>query len=177
MNPLFSKRYSSKSFDTKRPIPQDVLSTILKAAHLSPSAYGAEPWRYLVTQSNTPVFDQLLGCLVEANRMWAQNAPLLILASAYTRLPQTKKENLWAAYDTGAASLALCLQATDLGLASHQMGGFYPQKITENFLPNDLYQPLAVIALGYPQESFIPAKKRSPLNTRFFTNSFSAESD
>jgi len=41
--------------------------------------------------------------------------------------------NRWAMYDTGAASVSLCLQAVVLGMCVHQMGGFDAEKAREVF--------------------------------------------
>ncbi len=44
----------------------------------------------------------------------------------------------------------LVTQAVDLGLVTHQMGGFDPDKARETLGIPQGYQPLAMIALGYP---------------------------
>jgi nitroreductase len=59
------------------------------------------------------------------------------------------KPNKWAAYDTGAATENLCLQATALGLMAHQMGGFDADKARATFKVPERYQILAMVTVGY----------------------------
>ncbi len=86
--------------------------------------------------------------------------------------------NRWAMYDTGAASLSLCLQATALGLIVHQMGGFDAEKAREFFnLPGEC-KPMAMMAVGYQadvdvldddfKETELGTCSRAALNEQFF---------
>lgn len=43
-----SWRYAVKKFDASRKVPADVWSALEKAAVLSPSSYGLQPWRFVV---------------------------------------------------------------------------------------------------------------------------------
>jgi nitroreductase len=53
-------------------------------------------------------------------------------------------------YDVGMAVGNLVTQAVDLGLVTHQMGGFDADQARETLGIPDGYVPVAVIALGYP---------------------------
>jgi nitroreductase len=86
--------------------------------------------------------------------------------------------NRWAQYDTGAASVSLCLQATALGLIVHQMGGFDADKSRQVFkLPDDCV-PMAMMAVGFQAEadvldddfkdSELAARSRAALDERFY---------
>lgn len=90
----------------------------------------------------------LLDCLVPKNRQWAARAPVLILMSAAGSF-RNGRPNRWGEYDTGQAAMSLCLQATALGLASHQMGGFDADAAREAFSIPAGFTPMAVIALGH----------------------------
>lgn len=116
--------------------------------------------------------------MVEKNRLWAKNAPVLILAVAMENFNHNGQPNRWAMYDTGAASVSLCLQATALELIVHQMGGFDAEKAREVFhLPGDC-KPMAMIAVGYQadvdvlddtfKEAELAARSRIALNERFY---------
>ncbi len=41
-------RHACKKFDPARRIPDDTLAQIMNAAHLSPSSFGLQPWKFLV---------------------------------------------------------------------------------------------------------------------------------
>jgi nitroreductase len=44
-------RHACKEFDTTKKIPEDEFNLILETAHLSPSSFGFEPWKFLVVQN------------------------------------------------------------------------------------------------------------------------------
>ncbi len=116
--------------------------------------------------------------LAEKNKLWAKNAPVLILAVAMESFNHNGQPNRWAMYDTGAASVSLCLQATALGMCVHQMGGFDAEKAREVFnLPGDC-RPMAMMAVGYQadadvldddfKEAELAGRSRAALNERFY---------
>ena len=152
---LMQTRWSPRAINPKLDVSDTDLTALLEAARWAPSCFNDQPWRYLVfvKSKDEASWQQALSCLVEKNQLWAKNAPVLLLAIAMENFKHNGKPNRWAAYDTGAASVSLCLQATALGLVTHQMGGFDANKTRELFnLPNNC-TPLAMIALGYQAES------------------------
>ena len=147
---IIQNRWSPRAF-SEQALSAATITALLEAAQWAPSCMNEQPWRFIVChKADQPeAWQNLLTCLVEKNQQWAQHAPLLVLAVAANNFTQNGKPNAWAAYDTGAASLSLSLQATALGLVSHQMGGFVAEQCRSRFnLPADT-TPLAVIALGY----------------------------
>ena len=171
MNSIFSKRHSGRSYDPERKVSRKDLKTILEAARWAPSCYGEEPWRFIVCEKKKEAYGKVLEALAPANQKWAANAPILIISVACSTFSKTQQHNRWAAYDTGAASISLGLQAADLGLMAHEMGGFDVPALTRAFaLPGDCI-PMAVIALGYEAKE-APDKNaprnRKPLEENFF---------
>jgi nitroreductase len=148
---LLAERHSPLAFDPDRDLTVDQVTTLFEAARWAPSCFNDQPWRYLAWQrsADPDAHEVALNCLDEGNRIWAHRAPLLVSALADTKF-RRGKDNRWGAYDTGAASLSLCLQATAMGLVTHQMGGFDAHAISTRFGAPDRYQPIAMIAVGYP---------------------------
>jgi nitroreductase len=109
-----------------------------------------QPWSFIVaTKANQSDFDRLLGCLVEFNRQWARQAPLLLLSVAKLTL-ESGELNRHAFHDVGQAIANLTFQATMSGLVVHQMAGFDTEKARREFsIPQD-YDPVAAAAIGYP---------------------------
>jgi len=74
--------------------------------------------------------------------------------------------------------MSLCVQATELGLMVHQMGGFDAHQLRSAFAIPDPYVPMAMIAIGYQvpenavpdslcEKEFAP-RSRLPLSECFF---------
>lgn len=151
---LIAKRWSPRAFDPDKIVSQTDITAVLEAARWAPSCFNDQPWRYVVCDKSrdASAWQNGLEIIAEKNQLWAKNAPVLILAVAMENFNHNGKPNRWAAYDTGAASLSLCLQATALGLIVHQMGGFDADKARQALnLPNDC-TPMAMLALGYQAE-------------------------
>lgn len=152
---IIQNRWSPRAFDVSRPVADAAVQALLEAARWAPSCMNEQPWRFLVCNKATheAAWQVLLACLAEKNQQWAANAPVLLLAVAMDHFSQHQKSNRWAAYDTGAASLNVCLQATAMGLVTHQMGGFDVEQCKQQFqLPADC-TPMSVIAVGYQAEA------------------------
>ncbi|MFA5984941.1 MAG: nitroreductase family protein [Methylococcaceae bacterium] len=180
INDLMKQRWSTRAFDPVKPISNNDLLALLEAARWAPSSFNDQPWRFIVFNKTVdPVaWQQAQSTLIEKNRQWAKNAPVLILASAMANFGHNGQANPSSQYDTGAASVSLCLQAAALGLVSHQMGGFDKAKAKDLFkLPNEC-QPIAMIAVGYQAElailddefkaAEIAPRSRAQIGDRFF---------
>jgi nitroreductase len=149
---LIRHRWSPRSFSDK-PVSPEVLASLFEAARWAPSSFNAQPWAYIVATKDDPEnFAKMLSVLVEFNAGWAKGAPVLALAVAGRKFHHNGSPNRNAFYDTGAASALLSVEATARGLAVHQMAGFDPPKAKQVFeIPAD-FEPIAVLAIGYPGE-------------------------
>lgn len=147
---LLQRRRSPRAFSS-RPISLEDLQTILEAARWAPSSANEQPWRYMVARhEDKPEHDKMVSLLAEGNRIWANRAPVLILTMARRHFEKYKTGNLHALHDVGLASACMMLQALDLDIYMRQMGGFDMQRSIEAYaIPPD-YEPVSIIALGYP---------------------------
>jgi len=154
---LFAKRWSTRAFDAKRPVGTETLTSCLEAARWSPSCFGEEPWRYIVADrfDNEAAWNRIVAALTEKNRLWATHAPVLIAAVVEPVFSHSGKPNRWAEYDTGQATVCLCLQAAALGLASHQMGGFDPEALKQALDIPAHMAVMSVTAIGHPDDAAI----------------------
>ncbi len=93
-----------------------------------------------------------------------------------------QKPNRWAQYDTGAAAENLCLQAQDLGLMAHQMGGFNADSARSTFAIPEQFTLMAMVAIGYAGDANqlsddlktreLAARKRKPVADLFFDSAW-----
>ena len=102
------------------------------------------------------------------NIQWAQHAPVLILAVAQLSMSPERGPNRHAFHDVGLANENLVLQAVALGLVSHQMAGFFPDKARETYGIPEGYEAITAIAVGYPgdPENLPPETKERELQPR-----------
>jgi nitroreductase len=147
---LIKRRWSPRAF-SDQPIEAETLHILFEAARWAPSSNNEQPWRFIVaTKDHETEWNRLLACLVEGNRKWAYRAPVLILSVASLNFQEDSTPNRHAFHDTGMAVENLVLQATALGLSTHQMAGFDVEKARADLKIPSGYEPVAVIAVGYP---------------------------
>ncbi len=145
---IFLHRWSPRSFTDRAVSPAD-LRRIFEAARWMPSSSNEQPWRFIVGLKGTDTFDKIVSSLGGFNQAWAPKAPVLILGVTRTKFAKNDAPNGYALFDLGQATGAITLEATALGIATHQMGGF-DQAIARQALgiPED-FAIGSVMALGY----------------------------
>jgi nitroreductase len=175
LHELLAERWSPRAFDPQARIAPEALASLLEAARWAPSCFNDQPWRFLVwdRHERPAEWSRAFDCLSESNRRWVARAPVLMLSVASNRFAHNGADNRYAHYDTGAATLALVLQAWSLGIAAHQMGGYDQDAARRAFAIPDDHTPMAMIALGRPagpeilegdlQERERAARQRRPL--------------
>lgn len=144
------ERWSARSFNGREVSPA-VLKKVFEAARWAASSNNEQPWRFVVGLRGSETFKKLHESLGGFNREWAGRAAALILGTAATRFSKNG-ENRFALYDLGAASSHLTLEAAELGLTTHQMGGFDQEAVRKALGIPAEYELGAVIALGYRGE-------------------------
>ncbi len=125
VDPLFLHRWSPRAFDGA-PLTEAQILTILEAASWAPSAYNAQPWRFVYGLKGTPEFDRLLDLLVPFNQSWAKDAGALvfIISKTHGALGGGEEQPIYShSFDAGAAWGLMSLQAQLLGLHAHGMTG------------------------------------------------------
>ena len=177
---LLARRWSPRAFDANRKVSHEQIGVLVEAARWAPSCFGDEPWRYLIWDRHIDEasWRKAFDCLGEGNRKWVINAPVLMLSCAGSKFRHNGSPNRFGPHDTGAASMALVLQAVASGLAAHQMGGFDADKARAAFAIPEEYTPMAMIAVGYQAEPEIlegdllarekAPRSRQPVGNHFF---------
>lgn len=182
---IIANRWSPRAYDASKTVSQTQIMSLLEAARWAPSCFGDQPWRFIVWNKaqDSAAWQQAFDCIVPSNQTWVKDAPVLILVCADTLFGHNQTPNRWAQYDTGAAVMSLCLQATSMGLATHQMGGFNSDKTREVFHIPAQYTPMAMISVGYEGDANqlpedlkareLAERKRKPLEELFFDKTWS----
>jgi len=164
---LFAERWSTRAFDSEKPVAAELIASCLEAARWAPSCFGEEPWHYIITDrfADKTNWDKVAAVLASKNQLWARHAPVLIVSLAEPAFSHNDKLNRWAEYDTGQATICLCLQAEAMGLVCHQMGGFDPDALKQAFALPDQMHVMSVVAIGYPGDVTKLGKEFQPMET------------
>ena len=136
VNPLLINRWSPRSFSSS-PLTDDDVASIFEGARWSPSSFNRQPWLF-VYETDGPdreVFDSIL---MPGNQTWATKAPLIGYIFANTKTAEGRRPRT-AEFDTGAAWMALALQAQSLGIYTHAMAGIDYESIYEKLGVSDEY--------------------------------------
>lgn len=150
IHPLLAGRWSPRAFQEERPVEREKVIALLEAARWAPSANNLQPWRFIVWDrfEDADAYEQAFATLGDQNKIWVKRAPVLIGVFSWPFRADGEPAPA-AAYDTGAAALALSIQAEALGLSSHQMGGFdKPELIARFALPEGVVAH-TIIGIGY----------------------------
>lgn len=135
-------RRSVRSYDS-RPVPEDVLATVLEAGRIAPSANNYQPWHFIV------VTDPAKRKGLSEGR-WAgflTESPVVIVGCG-----NKKKSPEWFAVDTTIALQTMVLAATNEGLGTCWIGSFYPDRVAKLLNVPDDFEVVAMLALGYPKD-------------------------
>lgn len=122
---LFIERWSPRSF-TGEAISDAILASAFEAARWAPSAFNAQPWRFIVARPGERFWDGFVSLLVPRNQRWAARASALIVIASSTTLNRdgTVGPNYSHSFDTGAAWAGFSHQLHLLGWHAHGIGGF-----------------------------------------------------
>lgn len=167
-------RTSIRQFKAQ-PVEQDKVDILLKAAMAAPSALNLQPWHFIVINDKETI------ALLSGKQ--PTNAPLMIAVCGdtdKTMLPDgsTKLPDFWVE-DVSAATENLLLAAHALGLGA-VWTGVYPAMDRTAEVANVLncpqnIVPLAVVRVGYPDESPEPKNKFKEENISY--NKFGAKQE
>jgi nitroreductase len=148
---LIRNRKSSRSF-SNQPIEATLINSLFEATRWAPSSTNEQPWLYIyATRDQAELWNKLFECLNPGNKIWAKDAPLLILSLARKNFSKYPGANAHAMYDLGGANSFLSLQAVEFGLQVRQVAGFNIDKTIEQIkIPTEIYEIGVFIVIGYP---------------------------
>lgn len=152
-------RHSIRSY-TDRPVPQDEVEQLLRAAMAAPSAGNQQAWHFVVVDDRA-VLDRIPEFHPHAAML--RQAPLAVVICA--DLDLEKYKGYWV-QDCAAATENLLLAAHALGLGAVWLG-VHPVEdrvagVRELLgLPKNV-MPLSIVSVGWPDEQKGPADRYDP---------------
>jgi nitroreductase len=146
---VIKDRFSPYEY-TDKAISKEDLNTLFEAAGKAASAFNEQPWRFIYAlRDDEDAFKAIHECLVEGNKGWTANLPVLMITVVRENFEKNGNLNGTAEHDLGLAVGNLSVQAQAMGINLHQMGGIIPQNAIDKLNIPLGYKPLTAIALGY----------------------------
>ncbi len=155
MNAIF-KRRSIRTYQDK-PVAEEHLEKILRAAMAAPSAGNQQPWHFIVIDDRS-ILKEIPKFHPYANML--NEAPCAIVVCGDTT--RERHKSYWV-QDCSAATQNMLLMATELGLGSVWLG-VYPRDERVSDLRKlldipDHIIPLNIVAIGHPAEEKGPSDR------------------
>jgi len=153
---IILSRRSVRSFLSK-PVPDELVTDLLKAGMSAPSAHNQQPWKFVIIK-NREKLEQIMKFHPFSSML--EEADLGILVCGDKELVKT--EQFWP-QDCAAATENILLAAHSLGLGSVWMGIYPEPSLVKNMAvlmgaPDNIV-PFALIAVGYPNEEKLPSDR------------------
>ncbi len=153
---LAAERYSVRKFDG-RPVEQEKIEKILKAAQLAPTACNFQPQRVLVINS-----EEALAKLKNCTK-WHFDCPLAMLVcfdknECWTRRYDNTQSGT---VDASIVATHMMLEASELGIGSTWVMSYDPSAVRAEFELPDNFEDAALLVMGYPAEDAMPNERHS----------------
>ena len=147
LNPLILARRAKRAL-SERPIPRALVERLLQAAHLAPSCFNNQPWRFVVaTGKALEVVKQGLS----RGNYWAQRAPVIIAVTSHRDLDCKLSDGRdYFLFGCGLAVENLVLQAVQMGLIAHPIAGYHPARVKKALGIPDEHVLITLVIVGWP---------------------------
>jgi nitroreductase len=138
-------------------VTRDLVRSIVAEAHLAPSAFNGQPWRFAVAQGPTldAVLEPLGGNGPKVAAAGTLVAVFVDMAGVEGKegfydgtLARTPEE--WAARNGGLVAMNLLQAAWSHGVGSRPMIGFDPAGLRDGLGVPVTWHPVLIVALGWP---------------------------
>lgn len=135
-------------------ITEDLIRDLAQSAQLFCSCFNNQPWRYVFVY-DPEMLKKMYGALSQGNE-WAQSASMIIAVFSKPELDCIIKDRKYYLFDTGMATAALILRATELGLVAHPIAGYSPKKTKEILGIPDEMEIITLVIVGKHSDTMSP---------------------
>lgn len=164
-NECIRERRSIRKFSAK-PVPHELLSSIVETASYAPSWKNTQITRYIAVEGEKKAALAKCTSIFPGNGAIMENAPMVIAVTMITGRSgyerdgsfSTPRGDGWQMFDAGVASEAFCLAAHEQGLGTVIMGLFDQEEASRVLGLPEGRELVALIPIGYPDET--PAAPR-----------------
>ncbi|MFP4662537.1 MAG: redoxin domain-containing protein [Halanaerobiales bacterium] len=151
INPQIEERRARRSFAEDMKVPESMITQLIQAAHLAPSCFNNQPWRFSVINDSDKLNE--LAESIPSGNYWLKKAPVLIAVHSQEENDcQLSDRRDYYLFDTGIAVGNLLTQATQMGLIAHPVAGYDPEGFKEKLNIAEDHVLITVIGVGFPAD-------------------------
>lgn len=143
----------------QRPVDDEILTTLMEAVRLAPSASNRQEWRFIVVKDRA----QIEKLATITGQLFLATAPVIVAGVALNPERVMRCEVPAYAVDLSIALTHLMLAAVEHGLGTCWIGWFDQNEVKRTLRIPDEYKVVGLLTLGYPAES-PDFRGRKPLN-------------
>ena len=151
INPLIEERRAKRALSSE-PVAKEDVDTLIEAAHLAPSCFNSQPWRFVIADD-----EEKLAAIKEAlpgGNYWAKPAPVLIAVCSHRDLDCKLSDGRdYFLLGCGMALGTMMIQATQMGLIAHPIAGYKPPRVKEILEIPEEYTLITLVIVGYPGDA------------------------
>lgn len=169
---VIRNRWSPRIYDPKHELSQAELEALGESFRWAPSSSNGQPWKLVIVTRGSELHKKISETSLGGfNASWAPNAAAMAIVLGQKTKPTGEELNqVGTAYDLGLASMKLIIQAEEMGLKSHVMGGIDHLQIAEILDSTDHFVMVA-ITIGKQgsiegQEEAIVTREQAPRQRR-----------
>lgn len=153
-----SSRHSIRGYSAKI-ISKDVISEIIKYAHLAPSAGNMQARDFIIVE-DIEIRKELSKAALDQEFIVEAPVNIVVCANLDRISPYgTRGRELYCLQDAAAAVEHILLMAIENGLGTCWVGAFNEKELSKILqLPSHI-RPVAIIPIGYPKEKPMPTSR------------------
>lgn len=155
-NELMTARYSVRKL-SDRPVSDQQIESILKAAQLAPSAVNKQPYKIWVLR--TPQAIKHTGECTKFDFIAKAQVVFVIGAKDEEAWVRPVDQHNFAEVDASIAATHMMLEIANLGLGSTWVGHFDPDKLKGFFHQMHGYKLICMFGVGYPADDSQPSSR------------------
>ncbi len=154
-------RRSIRSYK-KQDVPDEIVTKLVEAAIMAPSAGNVQPYHFVIVRSEK-IRQQLSKAAF--NQKMLLDVPVVIVVFVDEKQASKKYgergKKLYCIQDTAAATQNILLAASSMSLGTCWIGAFSENDVKKAVNAPKEMRPVAIIPIGYPNESPEQRSRRS----------------
>ncbi len=151
-NALIQNRESIRDYDPNKAVSEAVLTRILNAGRLAPSASNRQPWRFVLV-SSPEILKQIHECY---DRDWFKKAPHVLVVVADRSLSWKRSYDAYDSIETDAAIAMdhMILAAENEAVGACWIIAYDKEKLIAAIGLKKNEEVFCITPLGYPHDGF-----------------------